>query len=96
MVFDSGHEGLAWVQYAVIFLIFCTSMAVIIAVCYKRCRNLFVPMWIHFVFNVTIPTFVDFNEGEGELVLLSIITVIYALVAAGYTVWHKKQVDIPS
>jgi membrane protease YdiL (CAAX protease family) len=91
MVFDSGHEGLAWVQYAAIFLIFCMSMAVVIAVCYKRCRNLFVPMWIHFIFNVTIPTFVDFNEGEGELVLLSIITGLYLVAAICYVGWHKKR-----
>ena len=91
MVFDSGHEGLAWVQYAAIFLVFCTALAVIIAICYRRCRNLFVPMWLHFVFNVTIPTFIDFNEGEGELTLLSIITALYALAAIGYALWYQRR-----
>ena len=90
MVFDSGHEGLAWVHYAAIFLVFCIAMSVVIAVCYRRCRNLFLPIWIHFVFNVTIPTFVDFNNGEGELMLLTLITAFYLLAAVGYTVWHKK------
>ena len=94
MVFDSGHEGWAWVQYAVIFLIFCIAMSVVIAICYKRCHNLFIPMWIHFVFNVTIPTFVDFNEGAGELILLSIITALYLLAAVGYTLWYNKWKNI--
>ena len=91
MVFDSGHEGLAWVHYAAIFLVFCIALSIVIAVCYKQCRNLFVPIWIHFVFNVTIPTFVDFNNGEGELMLLTIITVFYLLAAVGYTIWHKTH-----
>ncbi|MCL2491536.1 MAG: CPBP family intramembrane metalloprotease [Coriobacteriia bacterium] len=90
MVFDSGHQGWAWIQYAVIFLVFCASLSVIIAVCYKRCRNLFIPMWIHFVFNVTIPTFIDFNEGAGELTLLTIITALYFLAALGYVIWYKR------
>ena len=91
MVFDSGHEGWAWVHYAAIFLIFCVALSVVIAICYKHCRNLFIPIWIHFVFNVTIPTFVDFNNGEGELMLLTVITAFYMLAAAGYTVWHKNH-----
>ena len=91
MVFDSGHEGWAWVHYAAIFLIFCVAMSAVIAVCYRHCRNLFIPIWIHFVFNVTIPTFVDFNNGEGELMLLTVITAFYALAAVGYTVWHKSH-----
>ena len=92
MVFDSGHEGMAWVHYASIFLVFCIAMSVVIAVCYKHCKNLFIPIWIHFVFNVTIPTFVDFNNGEGELMLLTIITLFYGLAAVGYTVWDKSTI----
>jgi CAAX amino terminal protease family. len=90
MVFNSGHEGWAWVHYAAIFLVFCMSMSIVTAVCYRHCRNLFVPIWIHFVFNVINPTFIDFNEGEGELLLLTIITTAYLLAAVGYMVWHKR------
>ena len=91
MVFNSGHEGWAWVHYAAIFLVFCVAMSVVIAVCYRHCRNLFVPIWIHFVFNVTNPTFIDFNEGDGELVVLTIITAFYVLSAVGFMVWHKRR-----
>jgi len=91
MVFDSGHEGWAWLQYALCFLTFCLAMGMVIAVCYRKCRNLFIPIWIHFVFNLTIPTFADFNNGEGELLLLTIITLLYVVAAIAYFLWDKRS-----
>ncbi|MCL2842303.1 MAG: CPBP family intramembrane metalloprotease [Oscillospiraceae bacterium] len=86
--FTSGYLGLELVQFIVLYMIGITCVAVIIGICYNRCRNLFVPIWIHFMFNFTLTMY----TGE-TLALLTWLTALYVPVAIGYVVWHKRSRD---
>jgi membrane protease YdiL (CAAX protease family) len=69
------------------------SIAVIIGICYSHCRNLFVPIWIHFMNNFSLTMFV----GE-TLDVITWLAVCYTLVALGYVIWDKrysKKADAP-
>ena len=61
------------------------SGAIIIGICYSRCRNLIVPMWIHFVSNIVV-------NGTQEVLIDFYVWYILleVLVAVGYIVWYLK------
>jgi len=62
------------------------ALAFIIGICYNRCRNLFVPMWIHFVANMVV------NGTQGTLINYYVWYVLLEiLIAAGYIVWYLKR-----
>jgi len=83
--FTSGYMGLNLVQFIVAYMIGITCVAVIIGICYNRCKNLFVPIWIHFMFNFTLTMY------TGELlVALTWLTILYVPVTIGYIIWHKR------
>lgn len=81
--FASLMLGWNLVIYIVTFIIGNLCLAVIIGVCYSRCRNLAVPMLIHFVSNLSVVPYTgDPIEGRCWLVLF------YLLAAAGFSYWH--------
>ena len=62
------------------------ALAFIIGICYNRCRNLLVPMWIHFVANMVV------NGTQGTLIDYYVWYVLLeVLIAAGYIVWYLKS-----
>ena len=91
--FTTEYTGLELIQYIVVYMIFVVSIAIVIGICYRRCRNLFVPIWIHFIFNFTFSMFTgDF------LNMFTWAAALYILAAIGYIVWYKKssRKDIPA
>ena len=72
-------------------------LSVIIAVCYEYCRNLIVPMWIHFFSNV-LSTIIEPYVGDVESVLIARcwLSVFYITVAIIFALWyfirHKTKV----
>jgi len=85
--FTSGYMGLDLVQFIVTYMIGITCVAVIIGICYNCCKNLFVPIWIHFMFNFTLTMY------TGELLTaLTWLTILYVPVTIGYIIWHKRYV----
>jgi len=85
--FTSGYLGLELVRFIVAYMIGITCVAVIIGICYHRCKNLFVPIWIHFMFNFTLTMY----TGE-PLAALTWLTVLYLPVTIGYIIWHRQYV----
>jgi membrane protease YdiL (CAAX protease family) len=91
--FTSASGDTVWflLNHIVTFFVQCMCLSVIIAICYKRCRNMFIPMWIHFLSNVTMslisPYFTTSTVIMGGKGLL---TVFYVLIAVGFVLWHKK------
>lgn len=81
----SGFEGMELLQYIVAFVITIVSLAVMIGICYRRCRSLFVPMWMHFMFNLVAPAFTG-----SMLDFMSWNAVFYGIAAIGYSIWHIK------
>lgn len=81
----SGYSGMQLAQYIIAFLISVVSVATIIGICYNRCKNLFVPMFIHFLFNFFNLTF------RGDLIdMLTCFALLYAIMAGGYILWFRR------
>ena len=79
-------------NYIFTFIVGNVCTALIMAICYKRCRNIFVPMWIHFLSNATLalvsPFFTDsasIMEGKCWIMLFYIIS------TAAFVLWQKMQ-----
>jgi len=88
--FTQGYGGVELIQFILAYMAGITSAAVIIGICYNRCRNLFVPIWIHFMFNFTLLMF----TGD-TLDLLLGYAVLYVFVTIGYVIWHKSRPQTP-
>lgn len=90
--FASGLLGWKLIMYIVTFIIGNVSLAVIIGICYSHCKNLAIPMWIHFVSNaIAVPYAGDPIEARYWLVLF------YVLAAVGFSMWHAitgKEVQL--
>ena len=81
---DAIAANMAW--YIPLDILSKISNAFIIGICYNRCRNLFVPMWIHFVTNILS------NGMQGfivEYIVWYIILLVF--VAACYIVWYLRS-----
>lgn len=81
----SGYSGIKLLQYMFVFLISIVSVSVVIGICYNRSKNLFVPIFIHFMFNFFITVF----TGDA-LELLTWFAALYALMAVGYILWFQR------
>jgi len=85
----SGYSGMYLVQFIIAYMVNIVSTAVIIGICYKHCRNLFVPILIHFMFNFSFGRVTA--EAHDLLSIFSIMAVIYMFAAIGYVIWHKRR-----
>jgi membrane protease YdiL (CAAX protease family) len=82
----SGFAGMELVQYIVFFALGNISAAVVIGICYRRCRNLFVPVWIHFLFNF----FANISTAP-LLETFTLHNILYAVIAVVYGIWHVQK-----
>lgn len=73
---DTKYSGILLLKYIIVFVICITSLGIIISVSYHLCKNLFVPIWIHFTFNFLGETF------KGNLIDLVTWYAIFYFVAA--------------
>jgi len=82
----SPPPGVNLVLFIAMYTTTTVFAAIIIGVCHNRCRNLFIPIWIHFLMNFTLARLVDVS-----IPVYTICTVLYVLAAIGYIIWHKTQ-----
>lgn len=82
----SGYSGVQLVQYIFVFLISVMSLTMVIGICYKRSKNLFVPIFIHFIFNFCITVFTG-----NALDMMTWFAVLYVIMAVGYIIWFKRN-----
>ena len=81
-----GYSGLDLVWVILGYMVSITMAAIIIGICYNRCKNLFVPIWIHFMFNFVLTMY------TGELLaIIATMAILYTVVTVGYIVWHKHS-----
>jgi len=90
--FASGMKGADLLIYIITFIIGNISLSVIIGTCYSYCKNLFVPIWIHFIFNFLARPYL------GQEVNVRIwLALFYAVTAVGFSLWYifisKKKSD---
>lgn len=83
---SSGYTGFELIKYIVAFVICIISFAVIVGICYNHCNNLFVPIWMHFVFNFVMLSF------SGKAVdLIAWMAVFYFITALCFIMWYKSK-----
>ena len=46
--FLEGLIGIELLHYIVVFMLWIMSLSIIIGICHNHCKNLFIPIWIHF------------------------------------------------
>jgi len=84
------RPAMEMLQFVGMQIVMITSASVIFGICYSHCRNLFVPFWMHFTFNLLNPLLININE-----VIVDYSTVVglfYAAVAVGFSIWHKYDI----
>lgn len=83
--FLEGMAGFELIQYILVFMLWIISVSIIIGICHNYCKNLFIPIWIHFMMNFAIVIVAD------ELTyIFTLMAIIYFVVAIGYIIWFKK------
>ena len=80
------YSGIVLLKYIIVFVICITSLGFIIGICYHRCKNLFIPIWIHFTFNFLGETF---SGSKIDLVLW--YAVFYFIMAMGFFILTKTN-----
>ncbi len=82
----TGYRGSVLVKYIIVFVICITSLGFIIGICYHYCKNLLVPIWLHFMLNFLGETFIG-----SRVDLITWFAVFYFITALGFLLWHKKK-----
>ena len=82
----TGYSGTVLLKYIIVFVICITSLGFIIGICYHRCKNLFIPIWIHFTFNFLGEIFKGFR-----IDLVSWYAAFYFIMAIGFFLWNKTN-----
>lgn len=85
LVTTSGFLGGELVQYVFLYVVTIVSVAVMIGICYSRCKNLLVPMWLHFMFNFIAPMLT-----VSMLDFMKWYAVFYVVAAVGYGIWFIR------
>ncbi|AIO18488.1 hypothetical protein KQ51_00608 [Candidatus Izimaplasma bacterium HR1] len=79
-------SGIDLVTYIVVFLTLILSFSIIIGVVMKKCNNLFIAFWMHFLFNFTVTFFI----GQVLELLISLL-VLYVVTAVISVMIHLKK-----
>ena len=82
---STNYIGLSLLIYILSFIIGLTSFSIIIGVYMKKCNNLVLAFWMHFLFNFELTFFI----GQ-DIYLLSSLAVLYALAATIFVVVNLK------
>ena len=87
--FITGLPPVQMLIYIGTFIVGNLCLSVIIAVCYEYCRNLIVPMWIHFLSNV-LSTIIEPYVGDVKSVLMARcwLAVFYITIAIIFALWY--------
>ncbi len=79
-------------NHIITFFVMTMSLAVIIAICYSRCRNIFIPMWIHFIANLSLAlVYPYFTNNSAMMSGKLLVSIFYVVVAVIFVLWHRKQ-----
>lgn len=82
----TGYSGTDLLKYIIVFVICITSLGFIMGICYHRCENLFIPIWMHFTFNFLGEIF----KGS-KIDLVSWYAAFYFITAMGFFLWNKTN-----
>lgn len=80
----TGYSGAVLVRYIIFFAICIASLGFVIGIAYHHCRNLLVPVWIHFMLNFPGQSFTG-----SQVDLVTWYGVFYFIMALGFLLWHN-------
>ena len=92
--FVSGTGFGVWylISYIATFIILNMCLSLIIAICYKKCRNIFIPMWIHFLSNVTMSLAAPYFSTSSAIIEAKwILSALYIVVTLLFVLWYKRK-----
>jgi membrane protease YdiL (CAAX protease family) len=91
---STGLPIIQMLLYIGTFIVGNLCLAVIIAVCYSYCRNLIVPMWIHFISNF-LSTILEPYVGNVPSVLEARcwLSIFYVSAALFFSLWHIVRIN---
>ena len=79
-------------NYIATFIITNICLSIVIAICYKHCRNLFIPMWIHFLANITLSLASPFFTSDSSIIVAKwILSLFYIGITIFFVVWYKTK-----
>lgn len=81
----TGYNGTVLLKYIIVFVICITSVGFIIGISYHHCKNLFIPIWIHFMLNFFGETFTG-----SRVDLVTWYAVFYSIIALGSFLWNIR------
>ena len=81
---SSGYSGAVLARYVFAYFICIASVGFVMGIAYHHCRNLLIPIWIHFMLNFPGESFVG-----PKVDLITWYAVFYAIMAAGFLLWHN-------
>lgn len=84
---STSYSGFSLLIYIIAFIVGLTSFSMIMGVCMKKCSNLLLAFWMHFLFNFVLTFFI----GQ-DLYLLSSLAVLYALAAIIFVTSYLKKI----
>jgi membrane protease YdiL (CAAX protease family) len=82
----TGYYGTELLKYIIEFFISIASLGFIIGLCYHYCKNLFIPIWMHFVLN-----FLSQTCTGSQLDMVTWYAVFYLITAIGFALYHKLR-----
>lgn len=82
----TGYSGTVLIRYIIVFIICITSLGFIIGIFYYHSKNLFVPIWIHFMLNFFGETFTGSRAD-----LIAWYAIFYFIMALGVYLWNKSN-----
>ncbi len=81
------------IGYIATFIIENMCLSMIIAICYNQCKNIFIPMWIHFLSNITLSIMAYYFSTNASVIEGQIwMSVFYILMTSLFVLWHKKKI----
>lgn len=84
--FLSGFTGTKLVEYIALFILGNICLSIIISICYDYNRNLFIPIWIHFMSNA-----MEISYRGDAFAGRCWLAVFYPIVTLGFILWYKKK-----
>jgi membrane protease YdiL (CAAX protease family) len=82
----TGYYGTELLKYIIVFFISIASLGFIIGLCYHYCKNLFIPIWMHFVLN-----FLSQTCTGSQLDMVTWYALFYLITAIGFALYHKLR-----
>lgn len=79
-------------NYIITFIILNVCVSIIIAICYNYCRNLFIPMWIHFIYNLFVSLVSPYFTSNSSMIeSMWCLVLFYLLIAMSFALWDKMR-----